>query len=267
MTRVAGLESIEEVEAVDFAELNAIRTDEQQIAYDNKPEAEIEELVDDIKTFDGTTNKGGSSDVKISAGETSGFITYKAVGTAKYSKSGYLSIKGSTISFTTASDNAQITITYTSVSAGRTFTLNGSTYTPYEFENKTQTIVLGAAGTYEIVFDTTEHKIGTMVLEDKKPENVSYNVDSVEASLEGTEYAGTAEVEAALQITLVLEGGQTKTVTAQTEGITVRYLDESSQPVEEIVSGTYTVEIIYQDSTHTGSVSTVIENIVITIAA
>lgn len=114
------------------------------------------------------------------------WLTVTTPGTAKWKKTATesgLSIKGTTLTVT-VTENSELTLVYYSSSAGRkfelkkdgvpygegspTYTKDPNTYTQAAGEyhaaayaNKTVVITLGA-GTYTLVFDGNEHKVGSM---------------------------------------------------------------------------------------------------------
>lgn len=256
-------ETIDALNQINILELDEVLTDEEQIAYDNKPEIGVNELVTTRDEIDFVSTKP-VNDVKYAQGEKNSFITFKSVNNAKHSKGGYLSIKDSTISFTTKYADARLTITYTSTSADRKFTLNGVTYTPAtDFVSKTKTITLGSAGTYDIVYDATEHKIGYFILEDKEVKSIQTNVDSIEATLSKTEYLGTEALLNDLKVKATLENKSI--VDVDNSIVSVKYL-QNNEEVTDIISGLYDVEVSYKDTTHTGIVKSVIRDVSIVIA-
>ncbi len=253
--------TVDEVNAITTESLENIRTDAEEIEYNNKPVTTLSELAPCTKSFDGKIHSGESKDTTITAGTKAGtddFLTFTSVTKCKYSKSGYLSFNGGgTITFTTNSANAKITFVYTSTSTDRSFTITNSTstfeqsYTPHNWSNKTMMITLDVADTYTITFDTMEHKIGSITLEDMEVQDVEYKVLSITAEITGSDFTTLLALKEAIQITLNLEGEKTKTLSGTDSSLVIQLFAESDtefeSPIEEesITATTYKVRITY----------------------
>lgn len=129
---------------------------------------EIIKDTDNYEIVDSQDFTKNASDVKINVNDK--FVNEKITVTAASNKckikaNNYMTINGgATFTINAPEDNTVLKILYTSISNGRTFTLDGVTYTPYsDSTNKLLTFTL-TKGTHTIVFDTNEHKIGNISL-------------------------------------------------------------------------------------------------------
>ena len=191
---------------------------------------------------------------------TNSIFTFKSLSGGKVSaqydssKGAYIQLKSSTITFTTSIDNAVFSMTFTGLTAGRTFVISDNTAKTYDqgveqdvnSTTKVFTHTFAKAGTYTITFSAADHKLSEIKLVEKENKTVTAKVNSIsfettntvtsgaDASSLVTKVTGKADYNNVLSdVTLT---GATVSVTKDGTGTAVDTITEA---------GTYSITVTY----------------------
>lgn len=162
----------------------------------------------------------------------------------------YLSVnKGATFTITAPEDNTVLKIVYSSISANRSFTLDGKSYTPYtDSTDKVLTFTL-TKGTHTIIFDETEHKIGNISLTYTTLTEVDTYLNKLIVET-NTVTVGTAKENIIKSVTAELDyNGTYKNVTLDNTKYTYVLYKEAESVLTEVdtvdAAGTYKLYVVY----------------------
>ena len=167
-------------------------------------------------------------------------------------KAGFIQIKAATITFTTSIDYAVFSMTFTGLTAGRTFVISDNTSKTYDqgveedvnSTTKVFTHTFANAGTYTITFSAHDHKLSEIKLVEKENKTVTAKVNSISFETTNTVNSGAAASSLVTKVTGKADYNNVLSDVTLT-GATISVTKDGTAVDTITEAGTYSITVTY----------------------